>query len=98
MFPPSLTTLSPLHTHTRHLKPGFWSSPKEALQSNSSKKEGEGEKNVDCWTFYRKSHLLISGSDISILVTEKSAASVFVGYFTSKIGKRQTYAANFISD
>ena len=44
MFSPSLTPLSPLHTHTRHLKQGFWSSPIEALQSNSSKKEGEGEK------------------------------------------------------
>jgi hypothetical protein len=44
MFSPSLTPLSSLHTHTRHLKQGFWSSLIEALQSNSSKKEGEGEK------------------------------------------------------
>ena len=43
VFPLSDTPI-PLHTHTRHLKQGFWSSPIEALQSNSSKKEGEGKK------------------------------------------------------
>jgi hypothetical protein len=31
-------------THTRHIKQGFWSSPIEALQSNSSSKQGEGKK------------------------------------------------------
>ncbi len=44
MFSPSLTPLFPLHTHPRHLKQGFWSSPIEALQSKSSKKVGEGKK------------------------------------------------------
>jgi hypothetical protein len=32
------------HRISRRLKHGFWSSPIEALQSNSSSKEGEGKK------------------------------------------------------
>jgi hypothetical protein len=34
----------PLHTHTRHLKQGFWSWPIEALQSILYFLEGEGKK------------------------------------------------------
>ena len=65
VFPLSDPPIPP--PHTRHLKQSFCSSPIEALQSNSSKKEGEGKKRR-LLDFLQSKPFLISGGGLKVTI------------------------------